>query len=293
MIKISDLSKNFDDYNVLKDINVEFNEGNIYGLVGINGAGKSTLIRHIAGVYKQDSGIIEYNNEDVFENPKAKKDIFYLSDSPYFYQNYSINNMIKFFKIYYDFDQDMFERLKDFFNLDLDMSINKFSKGMKKQCELFIALCCKPKVILLDETFDGLDPAITIKIKSLFVELVKELDLIIIISSHNLLNLDMICDYIYLLDNNQLRLQKDINSDENYFKIQLYFLNKENEDILSQLNLNILDVKHIGSVLNIIVKGDSDTIKEEINSQNPTIFDILPFTFEEKFIYEIGGGINE
>ncbi len=293
MIKIENLNKKLDNRTVLQEVNVEFKEGTIYGLVGINGAGKSTLIRHIAGVYKCDSGLLQYNGEDIYENPKAKKDIFFLSDSPYFFQNYTINEMKDFFKIYYDFDDELFEKLKDVFNLDLDRNLKKFSKGMKKKSDLMLALCCKPKVLLLDETFDGLDPAITIKIKSLFVDLVEERNLTLIISSHNLMGLDSICDYIYLLDNNKLRLQKDIDSNINYFKIQLYFQDRTNEEVLKMLKLNIVDVKTIGSVLNIIVKGEDSEIKNEINSHSPTIFDILPFTFEEKFIYEIGAEVNE
>ncbi len=295
MIEIKNLYKKLDKQNVLEDINCTLENGNIYGLVGINGAGKSTLIRHMAGVYNCDKGEVLYNNEPVFENPNTKKDIVFLSDSPYFFHNYSINQTKDFLKIYYEFDDELFKELLKTFTLDLDKSINKFSKGMKKQSELLLGLCCNPKVLLLDETFDGLDPLVTQQIKMLLVQTVKERNIIILLSSHNLIGLDSICDYIYLLDNNKLSLQKDIHDTQSLFKIQLYFMEENNKEVVEILSkqLEILDVKEVGSILNLVIKGEKEDMTEKIKALNPRVFDILQFTFEEIFIYEVGGKLND
>ncbi len=294
MIEIKNLYKKLENQSVLEDINCTFENGNIYGLVGINGAGKSTLIRHLAGVYNCDKGELLYDNQPIFENPNTKKDIIYLSDSPYFFHNYSINQTKEFLKIYYEFNDELFEKLLETFNLDLDKSINKFSKGMKKQSELLLGLCCNPKVLLLDETFDGLDPLVTLQIKSLLVQIVKEQNIIILISSHNLLGIDSICDYIYLLDNNKLSLQKDINDTQSLFKIQLYFMEENNKEVVEILSkqLEILEVKEVGSILNLVIKGEKEVMTEKIKALNPRVFDVLQFTFEERFIFEVGCKLN-
>ncbi len=295
MIECKNMYKNFGDYTVLENINFTLEKGKIYGLVGINGAGKSTLIRHIAGVYNCDKGDVLYNGKPIFNNINAKKEIIFLSDSPHFFHNSSINSMKKYLSSYYDFNNELFERLHTVFNLDLNASINKFSKGMKKQSELYLGLCCNPKVILLDETFDGLDPLITSKTKALLIDIVDELNITMLISSHNLIALDSLCDSIFLLDNNMLRVQKDANDVKSLFKIQLFFKGQDHIEIIETLknNLEILDVKEIGSILNIVVRGISEEINSTINSLNPTIFDILEFTFEERFVYELGGVDDE
>ncbi len=295
MIEFKNVYKNFGSYTVLEDINFTLEEGKIYGIVGINGAGKSTLIRHIAGVYECDKGEVLYNNKPIFNNVEAKKEIIFLSDSPYFFHNANINSMKKYLSTYYEFDNELFERLHKVFNLNLNNSINKFSKGMKKQAELLLGLCCKPKVILLDETFDGLDPLITAKTKALLIDIVDEIGVTILISSHNLIGLDSLCDSIFLLDKNTLRVQKDEHDVKSLFKIQLYFKERQHSEIIEFLkeNLDVLDIKEIGSILNIVIRGISDEINTTINNLQPTIFDLLEFTFEERFIYELGGVVDE
>ncbi len=294
MIEIKNMFKYFEDYMVLEDISCSFEEGNIYGIVGINGAGKSTLIRHIAGVYECDGGEVLYNGKPIYENVNAKRDIIFFSDSPYFFHNYSINDTKSFLSTFYEFDNELYNKLLKNFSLDPNKSINKFSKGMKKQSELLLGLCCNPKVLLLDETFDGLDPIITQKVKSLLVELVEEKGLTVIISSHNLLGLDFICDYIYLLDKNRISIQKDINDSQSLFKIQVYFPNRSTEEVIALLKdkIEIVDYKEVGSVLNLVVKGLSYDIKEKVMALSPALFDVLQFTFEERFIYEVGGDDN-
>lgn len=294
ILEVKNLNKKFDDYLVLKNINCEFEEGYIYGLIGINGSGKSTLLRHIVGVYKEDSGEILYNGEMVYENNRAKKEIIFLSDSPSFFHNSTLKSLKKYYGTFYDFDENLFLELNGIFNLDVDKSLNKFSKGMKKQAEFMLGLCCRPKVLVLDETFDGLDPIISHKIKSLLVGYVEEQQITIIISSHNLTDLDNLCDYIYLLDENQLTLRKDFENQENYYKIQLYF-NNENLDknFENETKLRILQSSKVGSITYVVIDEDIDTIKAEIKKLNPVIFEILPFTFEEKFIFDYNNSSKE
>ncbi len=295
MIVIKDLKKNLNETLVLKNVNMTLEEGKIYGLVGINGAGKSTLIRTIAGVYKSDEGKVLYKDKEVYENISAKKDIIYLSDTPHFFNNYSINDTAKYLNTFYDFDYNIFNELKKYFKLDFNKSINRFSKGMKKQSELLLGLCCKPKILLLDETFDGLDPLVSIEIKKLLFEMVDKHNITILLSSHNLIPLDSLCDKIFLLNNNELSVQKDENETKNLFKIQLFFKNYSGEEAIELIKekVNIVDYKMSGSILNIISKGVDEDLKEAINELEPTVFDILPFNFEEKFIYEVGGELND
>ncbi len=290
MIQINNLKKYFGDFLVLDDITCEFKEGYIYGLIGINGAGKSTLLRHIAGIYKQDSGQILYKQNEMFDNASVKKDIMFLSDSPSFFYNYSISDMRKYYSTFYDFDNEVFDKLNKIFSLDIKKNINKFSKGMKKQVELMLGICCNPKVLILDETFDGLDPIISNKIKKILIELVEEKGITLIISSHSLSVLDSLSDYIYLLDNNKLSIQKDLKDENNYYKIQLFFDKEEYNNNLDQyVNFNILEYKKVGSVTYLVVDDIKEKIEEELIKLNPIIFEILPFTFEEKFIYQYGG----
>ncbi len=296
MLEIKRLTKYFDDFLVLDNINCEFKSGHIYGLIGINGAGKSTLLRHLCGVYKENSGEVLYNGEVVYENNNAKKDIIFLSDSPSFFLNSTIKSLKKYYATFYDFDEELFSKLNSIFKLDINKSLNKFSKGMKKQVELILGICCKPKVLILDETFDGLDPIISHKIKSLLMGIVESEGITIIISSHNLSDLDSLCDYIYLLDKNKLTLKKGLEDNSNYFKVQLYFNNKNLDENFSTISsLNILESKKIGSVTYIVIDDEREKIIEEINSLNPIIFEILPFTFEEKFIFDYNerSDINE
>ncbi len=287
MLEVKGLTKYFDDFLVLDNINCEFKKGRTYGLIGINGAGKSTLLRHLSGVYKQDGGEVLYNGEVVYENTNAKRDIIFLSDSPSFFHNSTIKSLKKYYATFYDFDEELFLKLNNVFKLDSNKSLNKFSKGMKKQAELMLGICCRPKVLILDETFDGLDPIISHKIKSLLMGLVEDTDITIIISSHNLSDLDSLCDYIYLLDENKLSIKKDFDDNSNYYKVQLYFNNERlDENFLNETSLKILQSNKVGAVTYAVIDDEQEKIVEEINSLNPVIFEILPFTFEEKFIFD-------
>ncbi len=295
MLEVKNLKKYFGDSLILDDVDAKFKEGYIYGVVGRNGVGKSTFLRHLCGIYKQDSGEVLYNNEIVLENNKVKKEIIFISDSHTYFNNTTINKLKKGYEVFYDFDNELFKKLSLIFNLDYDANINKFSKGMKKQAEFILGLCCKPKVLIMDETFDGVDTIILHKMKTTLVDIIEKNKITIIISTHNLKDLDNICDYIYVLDSKKLSLQKDFESRKKYYKVQLYFNDKDLDDnFKSNVNLNILKIKKIGSITYAVIDDDIENIKIEINKHNPIIFELLPFTFEEQFIFNYSGGeVNE
>ncbi len=205
MLEVKNLVKKFDEKVVLANINYSFENGKIYGLVGINGAGKSTLLRTMAGIYKGTTGEVTYNSENVYDSKVAKANIFYLPDETYSIIQPTIEKYIVFYeKIYGKRRQERYEKLKEFFDLDINAKIVKFSKGMKKQALLFIFLCFDMEYLLLDETFEGIDPVIKSKITRLLLEEVESRGLTLIISSHNINELETMCDEILLLNKNKL-----------------------------------------------------------------------------------------
>ncbi len=206
MIKIENLTKNLGENKVLEGLDLIINDGDIFGLVGINGAGKSTLLRTISGVYEAESGSITYDGKDVFENPEVKKDIFFLSDNPYYPNNSSINNIIDFYKSFYDIDVERFNKIINKFKLDTKKTINNFSKGMKRQLFIALAIAIGPKYLFLDEAFDGLDPLARLIFKRELSELIEEKKITVIISSHSLRELEDICDKYGLLDKGKINV---------------------------------------------------------------------------------------
>lgn len=294
MIEVTNLKKYLEDYLVFEQVTCTFEEGKIYGFVGINGAGKSTLLKHLAGVLIQDEGNITLQEQVIYENESVKRKISFLPDTPCFLNNYSIHKMVSFYEAYHDFDREYFQKLNQLFKLDLNKKVSSFSKGMKKQASLLLGLSLKADVIIMDEIFDGLDPVMTAKIKRVFIELLEEKKVTIILSSHNLMGLDNICDAIYIIDEKHLRLHKDVEDTINFHKVQLFFQGEDMEEILEKLKLDIVERKQIGSIVNLVIKGVKEEIVEEINQYHPVIFDLLAFTYEERFIYEqMGGEINE
>lgn len=289
MLEVKGLVKKFDKRVVLDDINYTFEKGKIYGLIGINGAGKSTLLRIMAGIYKSTSGVATYQGEDVYDSENAKRNIFYIVDeNPPLIEN-TIEKYIKFFEaVYGKKNQERYEKLKDFFNLDVEENINKFSKGMKKQAFLFINLCFDMDYLLLDETFEGIDPVIRVKIKKLLLQEVEERNITLIISSHNINELESICDNIIMLNN--CKLENNDTERDNMFKVQV--ASKENIDFKSN-KFEIIKVDKKGSVYTIIVKGEIDQINEYFDSLNTVIYDVFSLSAEEIMIYKVEEGAYE
>ena len=288
MIKIEKLTKNLGSNKVLTDLDLIINDGDIFGLVGINGAGKSTLLRCISGVYEADGGTVLYDGEPVFENPKVKKDIFFLSDNPYYPNNSSINTIIDFYKAFYDIDIERFNRIINKFKLDCTKSINNFSKGMKRQLFIALAIAISPKYLFLDEAFDGLDPLARLIFKRELSDLIEEKHITVIISSHSLRELEDICDKYGLLDQGKIESCGNIlDQKAQYHKYQLAF--SEEKDIKDFEGFDIASFNKVGRIIRIVIKGDEEEINEKLNAMNPILIDKIDIDFEELFIIEVEG----
>lgn len=284
MIDVIDLCKSYGTKCVLEGANLKIEDGDIFGLVGINGAGKSTLLRLMSGVLRADKGKILIDGEDVYENEKIKKGIFFLPDEPFYTVNLTGNNQAKFYKNFYDFDDGIFRRYIEFFNLDADKPIRNYSKGMKRQMFISLALACSPKYLFLDEAFDGLDPLARLEFKRGLIEL-HEKGTSVVIASHSLRELEDICDSFALLDGRMVKSYGKIDGELNkLFKFQLVFeKNVERED----LPFECLHFEKTGRVIKIVVRGDADELRLKIESLKPVIIDEIPMDFEDLFIYEV------
>jgi len=289
MLKIDGLSKSFSDKDVLKELSLNINEGSIFGLVGINGSGKSTLLRCIAGIYECDKGSVLFNDENTYLNENIRKDIFFVNDDPYYPMASNIKTLKEFYSSYYQIDEQAYRKYLELFHLDENKTINSFSKGMKRQTLLLFALAIKPKLLLLDEAFDGLDPIVRFNLKKSLYDFIEENNSIIIISSHNLKELEDICDSYGILENGRISTYGDLlESKANINKYQLAFKEEIDESLFNQFD--ILYQSKEGSVYSLVIKGDKDEICEKLNALNPIILDTLQVNFEELFIYEHEGG---
>ena len=289
MLKINSVSKGFAEKEVLKNLDLKVKEGSIFGLVGINGAGKSTLLRCVAGIYQCDQGNVEFNDEDTYLNEKIRKDIFLVNDDPYYPMASSIKSLKEFYGSYYEIDEEAYQKNLELFNLDENKHINSFSKGMKRQTLLLFALAIKPKLLLLDEAFDGLDPIVRYNLKKALYDFIEENDSIIIISSHNLKELEDICDSYGILEDGKMSTYGDLlESKQNINKYQLAFKKEIDESFFDQFD--VLHKAKEGSVYSLVIRGDKEEIVSKINELEPIILDTLQVNFEELFIYEHEGG---
>ena len=289
MLKIEGLYKTFKDKKVLEGLDLVLNEGSIFGLVGVNGAGKSTLLRCVAGIYEADHGSVLFNGEDTFKNPAVRKDIFFVSDEPYYPIAANIRTMKEFYSSFYDVDMKTYNEVLNLFHLDDTKPISSFSKGMKRQASLLFALSIAPKLLLLDEAFDGLDPIVRHDLKRMLYELIEEQKATIIISSHNLKELEDICDSYGILENGRIASYGDLlESKANLNKYQLAFASPIDESVFDAFD--ILYSRKEGSVYSFVIRGDRQQVEEKLQKLDPLILDTLPVNFEELFIYEHEGG---
>ena len=289
MIKAEGIIKTFDDFKALDDMSFEVKKGSVYGLVGPNGAGKTTLIKILCGIYRADSGEILIDGEKVYENTQIKEKIIYISDELFFYSTYSIKDMANMYsKIYPDWSWERYENMKEIFKIDENKKVRKLSKGMQKQVAFWLGISTNPKVMVLDEPVDGLDPVMRRNVWSLILSDVSENGTTVLISSHNLRELEDVCDHVGIMFSGKVVLQKSLDDMKgNIYKIQVAF----SDDFSDKLNeeLKILHKSKFGSVISMVVKGELEKINKTINAYKPLIFDILPLTLEEVFIYELGG----
>lgn len=287
MIELKDLDKTFHNIHAVDHVTGTIREGMVFGLIGSNGAGKSTLLRMISGIIRPDAGEILVDGESVFENSKIKAQICFLSDSPYYFQNACLKEMRDYYMtIYPTFNRKQFDSLTKIFNLDMNRRINSFSKGMKKQVSILLGLCAGTKYLLCDETFDGLDPVVRQAVKSLFAAEIMNRDFTPVISSHNLRELEDICDSVGLLHRGKLLLTQDLDQIKcNICKLQCVIQDAHLEQELLR-NLRVVKMERTGSLLTLTVRGERSEVLRIAEAQNPLFIEVLPLTLEEIFISE-------
>lgn len=285
MIEIKNLYKNYDN-PVLEDLNLTIEDSSIFGLIGINGAGKSTLMKLISGILEADSGSIKIDGDEVFENTNIKNKIFFLPDEPFYSRNTTPANLPNLYQVFYDIDLTSYFQYLAIFQIPEKKSMYNFSKGMKRQVFCALALAIKPKYLLLDEAFDGLDPLARLTLKKEVLRVQAENDMTVIISSHSLRELEDICDSYGLIDGRRITKSGDIlGSTDAYSKFQLAFMEpKKKSDFLDipYLTLNV-----DGKFVNIVIKGDKEKALEMLNALNPVVIDEMNVTFEDLFIIEV------
>ena len=286
MIKIKNVSKSYGDIKAVDQISLTIPNGVVFGMLGTNGAGKSTLLRMISGVLKADHGQIIIDDEHVYDNPKAKEKFFYISDDQYYFPNAKPLDLVSFYKNYYPaFDEERFINYLNNFGLDYNRKINTFSKGMKKQISILLGVCANTPYLLCDETFDGLDPVMRQAIKSLFAKEIADRGLTPIIASHNLRELEDICDHIGLLHKGGVLLSKDLDDLKcNLIKIQCV-LPEEHDSYLND-TLRVLKIQRRGKLLNLTVRGKESDVLKVIEALDPIYLETLPLSLEEIFISE-------
>ncbi len=287
MIEVTSLSKRFDTVQAVDNISARIEDGHVFGLIGTNGAGKSTFMRMLTGVLKPDEGSILVDGEPVFDNPKVKEKIFYISDDQYFFSSGTPMDMLKLYQTYYpQFQTEKFYELMEKFGLETKRRINTFSKGMKKQLSVICGICANTKYLLCDETFDGLDPVMRQAIKSLMVKQIEERGLTPIIASHNLRELEDICEYVGLLHRGGILLAKDLDDMKlNIHKIQCVV---KAERMLEELKkqLEIVTMDNRGALYTITVRGVREEVVNIMEGINPIFYELLPLSLEEIFISE-------
>lgn len=291
MLEIKNVTKAFKDKSVLDDVSLNIDHGSIFGLVGVNGAGKSTLLRSVAGIYSLDDGLVLFEGLDTHIDVEIRKRIFLVSDDPYYPYGSSIKSLKMFYKSFYDFDEEVYQKYLNLFKLSENDNISNFSKGMKRQAMLLIALACKPDLLLLDEAFDGLDPIVRVHIKNALSDLIEDNNSLIIISSHNLKELEDICDSYGILENGHIETYGDLlESKANINKYQLAF--KEEVDIELFKDFDVLYKNMEGRIITLVIRGNREEVSEKLETFNPLILDVLNVNFEELFIYEHTGALD-
>ncbi len=291
MIEVNHVVKEFDGFRALNGVDLHVGKGNVYGLVGPNGAGKSTIIRHMTGVYKQDAGEIFIDREPVFENARVKEKIAYIPDEMFYFLQADTMEMMRYYRgIYPKFDEKMFYRMQEFFpSINVKRNIRNLSKGMQKQVAFWLAICMKPEIMILDEPVDGLDPVMRRQIWNILLAEVEENNMTVVVSSHNLRELEDVCDHVGIMNKGKVMIERSLSDlQDNIFKIQVACFGG-----IPHLpeEFKILHMSNTGRVHTLIVRGDKDAALKSILEEKgeKTIVDVLPLTLEEIFIYEMGG----
>ncbi len=289
MIRIDNLSHSLGSKTVLREINLEISDNTILGIVGINGAGKSTLLRLLSGVYLPDKGTITYDGKNP-SDPKTRKDIFFLPDDPYYTASMTPDTLFNFYKTFYPtMDKEIYVQLLVTYKIDKGERVRNFSKGMRRQIFIALALAVKPKYLLLDEAFDGLDPLSRKIFKDAIISLVEEGHTTVLISSHSLRELEDFCDKFILIDSNVIKNQGDIAEHVGRLcKFELAFTEAVGEEAFEGLPIVSLIIKN--RFVQIVLEGKSDEMREKLELLSPAVIDEMPLDFEETFIHDVTKG---
>lgn len=290
MIQAERVVKCFDGVPALNELTMTVPTGAVYGLVGPNGAGKSTLLRHIMGIYLQDSGLVLLDGERIYENPQAKRKINPIPDELYYFGSASTRDMASFYRGFYPrFDEKRYEALKDIFHtVDEKQPIRRLSKGMQKQSAFWLAMSCRPEVLVLDEPVDGLDPVMRRQVWSLLLNDVQQENTTVLVSSHNLKELEDVCDHVGILSRGRVVVERSLSDlQENVVKMQVVFQGREVPELPA--DMEVLNVSQVGRITTLIVRGKAHEVTNRLSVYCPILLEALPLTLEEIFIYELGG----
>ncbi len=284
MIQLNDISKSFGETRAVNQVSLVIPDGSVFGLLGSNGAGKSTLLRMMSGIVEEDEGEILIDGDKIFDNTKVKQKLFYLSDAPYYFPNATLQTMREFYqRLYPKFDQDGFEMLIKAFELNENKRIRTFSKGMKRQAFIVLAICSNAKYILCDEVFDGLDPIVSKVVKDLFRQEQKMREMTLVMASHDLKELEDFCDSIGVIHKGEMlhssKLRKEAS---NIHKIQCVF--RQGEETFLCEHLHIIQYQRTGGFVTMVVKGDEEEILQLIQERNPIYWEVIPLSIEEIFL---------
>lgn len=290
MIELKGVSKRFDSFTALDNVDLTIETGTAFGLLGSNGAGKSTILRLLSGIYKQEGGEVLIDGSEVYSRPEVKERVFFINDETVQFGGYTLKSLKNFYKGFYpNFSEEIFEKLRETIKLPLDKKIDTFSKGMKRQAIVIIALACRTDYLLLDEAFDGLDPTMRIIVKRMLVDAMLDRKLTTVISSHNLKEINEVCDSVALIHHGKVLFSRDLDSVKgNIHKIQAVFPEEYTEKEAFP-ELDVLHFEKSKSVLYLIVRGSEEEIREKLAGKNPVVLDIIPLSLEEIFIYEMEG----
>ena len=288
MIEVRDVIKKFDGFAALDTATLTVPKGSVYGLVGPNGAGKSTLIRHLTGIYRQDAGSLEIDGQSVWENAELKARIAAIPDDWYFFLQATIRDMMRFYKGFYpNFSTERYEKLKEVFAIDEKRQIRRLSKGMQKQVAFWLALSAMPDYLILDEPVDGLDPVMRREVWSLMMGDVSERGTTVLVSSHNLRELEDVCDHVGIMDHGKVLLERSlVQLQDNMVKLQVVFKDGMNE---VPADLPVLHASKLGRIHTLIMRMNAEEATARVAAYDPMLIDAVPLTLEEIFIYELGG----
>ena len=288
MIEVRDVTKAFEGFRALDGISLTVPKGAVYGLVGPNGAGKSTLLRCLTGIYKTDTGTLKVSGEAVWENPALKARMAYIPDDWYYFLQSDLRDMMRFYRGFYpNFSMERYEKLREVFHLDERRPIRRLSKGMQKQAAFWLTMCCMPDYLLLDEPVDGLDPVMRRQVWSLVMNDVAERGTTVLVSSHNLRELEDVCDHVGILDHGKMLLERSLEQlQDNMVKLQVVFPENITE---VPAELPVLHASKLGRIHTLIMRMGAEEAVNRVSVYSPLLVDAVPLTLEEIFIYELGG----